>query len=78
MGLAWPSWVSLFAGASARIRPCGHGEAQSSTYLSQNEVRTWFDPATLRVISSEWKFSSKGVAKTHARIESVTFKRTNR
>ena len=52
-----------------------HGEARSSTYLSQNEVRTWFDPATLRVVSSEWKFSSKGVVKTHARIESVSFKR---
>ncbi len=54
-----------------------HGEARSSTYLAQNEVRTWFDPATLRVISSEWKFSSKGVVKTHARIESVSFKRIN-
>ena len=52
-----------------------HGEARSSTYVSQNEVRTWFDPATLRVVSSEWKFSSKGVVKTHARIESVSFKR---
>ena len=52
-----------------------HGEARSNTYLSQNEVRTWFDPVTLRVLSSEWKFSSKGVVKTHARIESVSFKR---
>jgi Caspase domain len=52
-----------------------HGEARSSTYLSQNEVRTWFDPASLRVLSSEWKFSSKGVVRTHARIESVSFKR---
>lgn len=52
-----------------------HGEARSDTYLAQNEVRTWFDPATLRVVSSEWKFSSKGVVKTHARIESISFKR---
>ncbi len=52
-----------------------HGEARSSTYLSQNEVRTWFDPATLRVVRSEWKFTSKGVVKTHIRIESVSFKR---
>jgi hypothetical protein len=52
-----------------------HGEARSSTYLAQNEVRTWFDPASLRVVSSEWKFSSKGVVRTHARIESVSFKR---
>ena len=51
------------------------GEARGPTYLSVNEVRTWFDPASLRVISSEWAFRSKGALTTHARIESVSFKR---
>ncbi len=35
-----------------------HGEARSSSYLSQNQVSTWFYRASLRVVSSEWKFSS--------------------
>ena len=47
----------------------------ASTYLTSNEIRTWFDPATLRVLSSEWLFRSKGVVTTHARSESVAFKR---
>ena len=51
------------------------GEARGPTYLSANEVRTWFDPASLRVISSEWAFRSRGALTTHARIESVSFKR---
>lgn len=53
-----------------------NGEARSKTYLSVNELRYWFEPASLRSLSSEWKFSSKGIVKTHARIESVSFKRT--
>ena len=51
------------------------GEAHGPTYLSAIEVRTWFDPASLRVISSEWAFRSKGALITHARIDSVSFKR---
>ena len=54
------------------------GEARGATYLSVNEVRTWFDPASLRVLSSEWAFRTRGVLTTHARIESVSFKRVAR
>lgn len=51
------------------------GEARSKTYRSDNELRTWFEPTSLRVLSTEWEFSSRGKTNAHARIESVSFKR---
>ncbi len=51
------------------------GEARGKNYRSINELRTWFEPASLRVLSSEWEFGTHGKVNTHARIESVSFRR---
>ncbi len=51
------------------------GEARGKNYRSVNALRTWFEPASLRVLSSEWEFATQGKVNTHARIESVSFKR---
>ena len=54
------------------------GESRGKNYVSANEVRTWFEPSSLRVLSSEWEFTSRGKTTTHTRIESVSFKRVAR
>lgn len=51
------------------------GEARSKTYRSVNELRTWFEPTSLRALSTEWEFSIRGKTTVHARVESVSFKR---
>ena len=51
------------------------GESRGKNYVSANVTRTWFEPSSLRVLSSEWEFTSRGKTTTHTRIESVSFKR---